>query len=320
MLPKNIKRILEKNQYRIIGKHSAVQICRYTKRALRGREVCWKEQFYGIKSHRCCQFSPCVMWCHNKCIHCWRPIELNLGTKLKSTDIDEPKEILDGIINERKKLLMGFKGDTKIDRKRFKESLEPNLFTLSLSGEPTLYSKLAELIKEIRKRKAISFLVTNGLEPEKIKELQEKNCLPTQLILSMNSPDKKLYNAWHQSTKRNAWKKFNQTLKLMKKLKCRTTLQLTLIKDINMHKKYAKEYAKLIKKANPMFIHVKAYSSLGYSQKRINYKQMPTHKEIKEFAKELLKYLPEYKFLDEKFESRVVLLGKNKKDMKIKKI
>ena len=318
MLPKNIKELLEKNQYRIVGKylHSAVQICRYTKRSLREEDVCWKEKFYGIKSHRCCQMSPAVMWCHNQCIHCWRPIELNLGTKIGK--IDEPKEIIEGIIEGRKKLLMGFKGKENINIKKFRESLNPTLFTLSLSGEATLYPKITELIKEIRKRKAISFLVTNGLEPEKIKELQEKNCLPTQLILSMNSPNKKLYDEWHKSLKKDAWKKFNQTLKLMEKLKCRTTIQLTLVKDINMKKKYIKQYAKLIKKAEPMFIHIKAYASLGYSQQRINYKLMPTHQEIVNFSKELLKYLPKYKFLDEKQESRVVLLGKSKKDVKIK--
>jgi len=36
-----------------------------------------------------------------------------------------------------------------------------------------------------------------------------------------------------------------------------------------------------------------------------------------DFSNEILKFLPEYKFLDEKTESRVVLLGKNKGDMKI---
>jgi len=37
-----------------------------------------------------------------------------------------------------------------------------------------------------------------------------------------------------------------------------------------------------------------------------------------EFSKKILKFLPEYKILDEKKESRVLLLGTNKNDMKIK--
>ena len=316
MLNKKIRSKLEKNQYRIIGNHSAVQICKWTKKAIRGEDVCWKEKFYGIKSHGCCQFSPAVMWCHNQCIHCWRPIELNLGIELGK--IDEPKEIIENIVKERKKLLMGFKGNKKVDMEKFKESLNPTLFTFSLSGESTLYPPLGEMIKEIRKRKAISFLVTNGLEPEKIKELSRKKCLPTQLIVSLNSPNKKSYDFWHHSIKKNAWEKFNETLNILSRLKCRTGIILTLIREINMKKEYLEEYAKLIKKANPLFINIRAYVSRGYSQKRINYKKMPTHSEIKDFSRKLLKFLPKYKFLDEKIDSRVVLLGKNKSRMKIK--
>ncbi len=44
---------------------------------------------------------------------------------------------------------------------------------------------------------------------------------------------------------------------------------------------------------------------------------MPTHKEIIEFSRKLLKFLPEYQFLGDKFESRVALLGKDKSRMKI---
>jgi len=237
--------------------------------------------------------------------------------KLKKSEVNNPKEILDGIIEERKKLLMGFKGNKKIDKKKFKEALNPTLFTLSLSGEPTLYPYLEELIKEIRKRKAMSFLVTNGLEPEKIKELSRKNCLPTQLVVSVNSPNKRLYDSWHKSLEKNAWGKLNKTLRLMANLKCRTVIRLTLVRGINMKKENAKQYAKIIKKANPLFIHVKSYVSRGYSQKRINWKKMPTHSEIKDFSKELLKFLPKYKFLDEKIDSRVILLGIDKNRMKI---
>ena len=319
MLDKKIKNILEKSKYRIAGKHSAVKICKWTKKAIRGEEGCWKEKFYGIKSSRCCQFSPSVMWCENKCLHCWMPIELNLGTKIKS--IDEPKEIIDEIVNERRGLLMGFKSRQNLDLKKFKEALTPSLFTFSLSGEPTLYPKLAELIKEVKKRDAISFLVTNGLNPKKIEELEKKNCLPTQLIVSVNAPNESLYQKICRSCKKDAWKKLNETLSLLPKLKCRTVIRLTLIKEMNMKEEHAKQYAELIKKASPLFVHVKGYVALGCSKERLGEEKMPSHKEVREFAQKILKQLKneKYKFLDEKKESFVVLLGKDKSRMRIQK-
>lgn len=38
--------------YKIIGSHSGVKICRWTKSQLRGRGGCYKHSFYGIESHR----------------------------------------------------------------------------------------------------------------------------------------------------------------------------------------------------------------------------------------------------------------------------
>jgi len=37
--------------------------------------------------------------------------------------------------------------------KKWKEAQEPIQFAISLSGEPTLYSKIGELIEELRRRK-----------------------------------------------------------------------------------------------------------------------------------------------------------------------
>jgi len=229
-MDKKIKEILEKAQYRITGEHSAVKICKWTKKSLRGEEGCWKEKFYGIKSSGCCQMSPAVMWCENKCLHCWMPIELNLGTKIQN--IDEPKEIIDEIVKERRGLLMGFKSRKNLDLKKFKDALTPGLFTFSLSGEPTLYPKLAELIQEVRKRNAISFLVTNGLNPKVIKDLAEKKSLPTQLIISVNAPNEKLYEKLCKSCKKDAWKKLSETLSLLPKLKCRTVVRLTVTSSV----------------------------------------------------------------------------------------
>jgi len=327
----NVKKILEKQGYAVIGNHSGVQICRWTKNSLNKKGVCWKEKFYGIESHRCAQLSPAIMWCENQCLHCWRPIENNLGTQIPI--VDEPKEIIEKIIEARKKLLMGFKGNKKINQKKFEEALNPTLFTFSLSGEPTLYPRLDELIQEVKKRNAVSFLVTNGLNPEAIKKLDEKNSLPTQITLSLNAGNEKLFNAWHRSSKKDAWLKFNETLDLLKQLKGKTRriIRLTLVKEgknpkskfneiSNMKDENVKEYAELIRKAEPDFIHVKAFMSVGYARERMGYDKMPWHYEIKKFADKLANELKEdgYKILAEEKRSCVVLLGKNKKDIKIK--
>ncbi len=108
MINERIKKILKKQHYGIVGNHSAVQICRWTKKSIRNEGVCYKEKFYGIKSHRCCQMSPAVMWCDNKCLHCWRAIEETIGDEIKG-EIDSPKEIIESCFKAQRKLLIGFK-------------------------------------------------------------------------------------------------------------------------------------------------------------------------------------------------------------------
>ena len=335
MLPQKIKKILEKMQYAIVGNSSAVQVCKWTKKSLRDEEGCWKQKFYGVESHRCCQMAVSTMFCDNKCLHCWRPIEYNLGNKMKKQDIDDPKTILDKIVKARKNLMMGHKGDKRVSKKRFQEAVEPTLFTLSLSGEPTIYPKLPELIKEIRKRKAISFIVTNAQNPEMIKKLEKKDALPTQLTISMNAPNEKLFKTWHNSKNKDAWKKFNQTLEIMKNLKSKTrrAIRLTLVKELragtkldkitNMSSENVGEYAKLIKKADPDFIHVKGFKSLGYSRARLKYDKQPFHVEVRAFTNKLLKQLQKtdkaWKIQGQVNRSCVFLLSRlSKKDLKIK--
>nr|XP_023915154.1 S-adenosyl-L-methionine-dependent tRNA 4-demethylwyosine synthase-like [Quercus suber] len=52
MVTPAIRASLEKQGYKIIGSHSGVKICRWTKSQLRGRGGCYKHSFYGIESHR----------------------------------------------------------------------------------------------------------------------------------------------------------------------------------------------------------------------------------------------------------------------------
>jgi len=326
LIPEKVKTALKKQHYEIVGRHSAVEICRWTKKSIRDEGICYKEKFYGIKSHLCCQMSPSVMWCPNRCVHCWRAVELTVGDEL-GKDIDSPKEIIDGCIKAQRKLLIGFKVDKKSDKKqlskanmkKYLEAQEPMQFAISLSGEPMGYKDIGGLVEELRKRGKTSFIVTNGLYPEKIKELEKKKQLPTQFYISVNTPNKELYQKFHRSSKKDAWERLNKSLKLMSKLKgkTRTVFRMNLVLGLNMLN--PEEYAKLIKLSQADFIEIKGFMSVGFARERLAYDRMPYHKDIVAFSKKLLEFLPEYKFLDEKSESRVVLLGKNKKDMKIKK-
>ncbi|MCK5624672.1 4-demethylwyosine synthase TYW1 [Candidatus Pacearchaeota archaeon] len=324
MIPEKVKKTLEKQHYKIIGNHSAIQICRWTKKSIRDEGFCFKQQFYGVKSHLCCQMTPAVMWCPNKCVHCWRATELTIGDKMKGK-LNSPKEIVDGCIKAQKKLLEGFKilpetkhkTVSKANMKKWEEAQEPMHFSISLSGEPTIYPKIGDLIAEIRRRGKTSFLVTNGLYPEKIKELANKKQLPTQLTVSLNSTDEKSYLKFHKSSIKNAWEKFNETLEILSGLNSRTVIRMNLVKDLNMEDKHIKEYVKLINKAKPTFVHVKGYMSVGFARQRLGYERMPTDKEMMVFVNKLVKETG-LKLLDKHERSRAYVLGKNKSDMKIK--
>jgi len=325
MIPRKVKKILKKQHYEIVGKHSAVQICRWTKKSLRDEGVCYKEKFYGIKSHLCCQMTPCL-WCPNKCVHCWRAIEFTTGDKIPGK-IDSQKEIIKGCIQAQRKLLQGFKIDknskkkqlSRANQKKYLEAQEPMQFAISLSGEPTVYEKIGELIQELRQRGKTSFLVTNGLYPKKLEELKEKKQLPTQLYISVNTSNKELYKKFHRSSRKDAWERLNKSLEAMSKLKCRTIFRMNLVRNLNMEEKYIREYAKLIKKAKPMFIEIKGFMSVGFARQRLGYDRMPTYEEMLNFIKKLIKELGEnYKLLDSHERSRAFVIGKDKNKLKIK--
>ncbi len=317
MLSDKLIQILKKQHYGVVGKHSGVQICRWTKKSLVDQGVCYKQKFYGIQSHRCCQMAPTLGFCQNKCIHCWRAMELTVGIKMDKNKIDSPKDIITGCIEQQQKLLNGFKGNPKINLEKFEQAQEPTQFAISLTGEPTLYPKIGELVHELRKQGKSTFIVTNGLQPEVLEKLNKEKNLPTQLYVSLNTPDKKLYNKWHRSKIKNAWEIFNKTLEIFPKLKTRKVIRMTLVKNLNMWDNQIKDYAELIKKANPDFIEVKGFMSVGFARKRLGYETMPSHNEIKDYADKVAKAI-NYKILDDHERSRVVLLGKDKNKMRIK--
>jgi tRNA wybutosine-synthesizing protein 1 len=304
---------LKKKKYGLY-KNSAVQICLWTKNSLRNEGVCFKQKFYGIQCHRCMQFSP-TMLCNLRCVYCWRPMEI----ERQAATEQEPERIINNLIKERKKLMNGFgsyveKG--KISRQKFREATEPNFFTFSLIGESTLYPKLPEMIK-LLKKKGVVFLVTNGTVPEMLERLSKEVALPTQLTLTLASSNKKDFEKISRPLSKDCWEKINQTLKLFKKIECRKVIRIILMNKINDDEKKIEEFAQLIKTAEPDFIHIKAYMWIGFSRERLKKENMPTNKEVKEFAKKILKFLKGYKIDGEQEISRVVLLSNGKKEKRI---
>ena len=98
-----------------------------------------------------------------------------------------------------------------------------------------------------------------------------------------------MYLPFHRSSKKNAWEILNKTLEILSNLKSRTVVRMNLVKDLNMEDEHVKEYAELIKKAKPTFVHVKGFMSVGSARERLGYERMPTHKEITKFSKKLVK-------------------------------
>tara|TARA_Y100000034_G_C6903647_1_gene418712 strand:- start:2643 stop:3590 length:948 start_codon:yes stop_codon:yes gene_type:complete len=303
------KKELEKQGYRIVGNHSAIKICLYCKRCLRGEDVCYKNKFYGINSNQCVQMSPVIDTCSLRCQWCWRDVD-NTSTELKGK-IDSPSEIIEGCIKAQREILQGFKGNKKTDIKNFEEAMNPQHFAISLTGEVTYYPLLPELIKELGKRNMTSFVVTNGTNPSMIKKLIKTPL--TQLYITLPAPNEKVFKEVCRPLIKNAWKNIQESLSLLKHFK-RSTIRLTLVKDYNMLD--PEGYAELIEKANPKFLEVKAGMAVGYARYRLKYTQMPLSKEIREFSEKLAK-LCNLKIVDEKKESRVCLLMKEDKDRKI---
>jgi len=307
MIWEELRKLLEKQQYAFIGRHSAVKICSWTKKSLLDEDICYKQQFYGIESHRCCQMSPSIGFCSNKCLFCWRPIEYTKG-HIVSGDIDEPKELIKNAVLMQRRQIEGFRGNSKVNMQKFEEAQEPMQFAISLAGEPTAYPKLKEFIKELYKLGKTTFVVSNGMNPDIIKEIE-----PTQLYISVAAPNKELMKKINQPELGDYWERFNKSLENLREKK-RGTLRITLIKGWNMVE--PEGYAKLIEKAQPKFVEVKAYMNVGFSKQRFDMEHMPLHEEVRAFAEKIAEHAG-MQIIDEKKASRVVLLMKEDVDRKL---
>jgi tRNA wybutosine-synthesizing protein 1 len=233
----------------------------------------------------------------------------------------DPKVMIPGLIEERRKLITGFGGNDKVSKEILADGREAKHWAISLSGEPTLYKKLPELIRLLKERKGTEtvFVVSNGQNPQMIKKMwkesigksEKESSLPTQLYISMVAPNEKLYKSITCNKEKDGWEKYLKTLAMLSLLPCRTVVRLTVIKKLNDSDETIKEFAEVLSVVKPDFIEIKSYMWLGYSRQRLTEENTPTHEYTKEFTTKLLAELPQFKFESEKETSRIVLL-KNK--------
>ncbi len=303
------KKALEKASYEIVGNHSAVEICGWTKKGMNEESSgCYKQKFYGIRSHQCTQMTPAAVACDQKCVYCWRANEMFSGKQdLMEYAKDDPVDVVEGSIEGHLRKLSGFGGNPNIDQQKFLESKTVRHFAISLTGEPTLYKGLPGMLRELRARKISSFLVTNGLHPEMIEKLRGEDSLPTQLYMSLDAPDEATWKKIDVPLVPNFWDKILGTLKLMDGLNTRKVLRMTVVKGWNDFD--VSGYAELIKLAGEkVMIEVKSYMHLGPARKRLSQDNMLSYDEVLDFSNKLATKLG-WKVIDEAPNSLIALVA-----------
>ena len=229
---------------------------------------------------------------------------------MKLPNWDSAEEIAQGSLKAQDAILSGYKGNPKTNWKKFTEALTPRHVAISLAGEPTLYEHLGKLIHTFHQKGFTTFLVSNGTVPSKLAELSDE---PTQLYISVCAPNEEDFRRVCRPQVSNAWEKLNETLSLLPSFRCPTVTRMTLVKGHNMEN--VAGYAKLVERADPTYIEAKAYMHVGFSGLRLDYKNMPSHGEVYDFATRLAERTG-YMIIDESVDSRVVLLSKRGKPIR----
>ncbi len=298
-IPENLYNILRKQHYQV-DNHSGVKLCGWVRKSLLENKECYKSKFYGITTHRCIQCSPSLVWCQLNCIFCWRVLPSDIGDSLyKEPQWEEPEIVANKIIDMHKTVIMGYKGIIdRIGDKKFSELLEPKHVAISLSGEPTLYPYLDELIDVFHKKGMSTFVVSNGILTEVIEKIN-----PTQLYISLDAYDYESFKKICKGSKTD-WECILNTLEIIGEKK-RSCIRTTLIRNYNDS---IEKYVSLYEKSNVDFIELKSYMNVGYSRRRLSLDNMLTYNEILDLSGRLESCSEMFSLLDGSYDSRVSLL------------
>ncbi|KAM3561656.1 hypothetical protein MY1884_002274 [Beauveria asiatica] len=282
---------LTKQGYAIVGSHSGVKICRWTKSALRGRGSCYKYSLYGINSHQCMETTPSLS-CSNKCVFCWRHGTNPVGTTWRWV-VDPPELIFDGVKENHYKKIKMMRGVPGVRAERFAEALKIRHCALSLVGEPIFYPYINEFLGMLHKERISSFLVCNAQHPDQLADLKAV----TQLYVSIDASNKESLRKIDRPLHRDFWERFNRCLDILreKRFRHRTVFRLTLVKDFNVEDE-AEGYARLIEQGLPCFVEIKGVTYCGTSTSSnagLTMSNVPFYWEVCEFVRALDRRLQE---------------------------
>ncbi|CAK7266184.1 Fe-S oxidoreductase [Sporothrix epigloea] len=280
---------LTKQGYAVVGSHSGVKICRWTKSALRGRGSCYKFSFYGINSHQCMETTPSLS-CSNKCVFCWRHGTNPVGTTWRWV-VDPPDLIFDGVkANHYQKIKM-MRGVPGVRAERFAEAMRIRHCALSLVGEPIFYPHINEFLGMLHNEDISSFLVCNAQHPDQLAALHHV----TQLYVSIDASNRETLRKIDRPLHRDFWERFQRCLAILREVRFRqrTVFRLTLVKGFNIEDE-VQGYADLVEKALPCFIEVKGVTFCGTSTSAgvgLTMANVPWYDEVCEFVVALEKEL-----------------------------
>jgi tRNA wybutosine-synthesizing protein 1 len=301
---------LTKQGYTVVGSHSGVKICRWTKSALRGRGSCYKYSFYGIKSHLCMETTPSLS-CSNKCVFCWRHGTNPVGTTWR-WQVDEPEDIINGALEGHYKKIKQMKGVPGVQAARFAEAFQVRHCALSLVGEPIFYPHINRFLELLHEKHISSFLVCNAQHPNELRALKRV----TQLYVSIDASDKESLRKVDRPLHRDYWERLQECLSILReKQNQRTVFRLTLVKDFNIEEHDG--YADFAAKALPCFIEVKGVTYCGTSKSNpLTMQNVPFYEEVKAFVEKLNTSLAarglEYDIAAEHAHSCCILLAQKK--------
>jgi tRNA wybutosine-synthesizing protein 1 len=264
---------LKKEGYKLIGTHSAVKLCRWTKHQLRGRGGCYKHTFYGITSYQCMEATPSLA-CANKCVFCWRHHKNPVGKEWR-WKTDDPHFIVDEAVKTHVSMIKEARGIPGVRMDRWQEAHTVRHCALSLVGEPIMYPRIDELLGDLHSRKISTFLVTNGQHPAAIASLRPI----TQLYVSVDAPTPESLIAIDRPLFNDAWDRLKQSLSSLKAKGQRTVARLTVVKGWNSDE--VEGYAKLIALGHVSLVEVKGVTFCGKSDaSNLNMSNTPWHHEV----------------------------------------